>query len=100
MHGDIRQYERNMIIKDYKASTLKILVATDVASRGLNLNDVNLVINFDVPQDPESYIHRVGRTGRAGKEGKAITFAHSSEMKYIDAIERRNKITIKQIDHE
>ena len=100
LHGDIRQYERNQIIRAYKNNELKILVATDVASRGLNLNDVNLVINFDVPQDPESYVHRVGRTGRAGKEGKAITFAHSSEMKYIDSIERRNKITIKQVDIE
>ncbi len=100
LHWDIRQYERNQIIRAYKNNELKILVATDVASRWLNLNDVNLVINFDVPQDPESYIHRVGRTGRAGKEGKAITFAHSSEMKYIDSIERRNKITIKQIDIE
>lgn len=73
-------------------------MATDVASRGLNLNDVSLVVNFDVPQDPESYVHRIGRTARAGAEGKAITFVNTKEMSSIGVIERRNKITIKQVD--
>jgi ATP-dependent RNA helicase DeaD len=98
LHGDMRQYDRNRTIKAYKEGEAKILIATDVASRGLNLNDIALVINYDVPQDPESYIHRVGRTGRAGKEGKAITMVDSREMRLLDAIEKRNKIRIKQID--
>jgi len=71
---------RNITIKDIKADKVKILVATDVASRGLNLNDIQLVINYDVPQDPESYVHRIGRTARAGQSGKAITLVTESEM--------------------
>jgi ATP-dependent RNA helicase DeaD len=74
------------------------LIATDVASRGLNLNDIELVVNLDVPQDPESYIHRIGRTGRAGKSGKAITLVDSREMRLLEMVEKKNKITIKQID--
>jgi ATP-dependent RNA helicase DeaD len=85
-------------IKDLKSDHLKILVATDVAARGLNLNDVQLVINYEVPQDPESYIHRIGRTARAGKSGQAITFADNRELQSLKVIERRNKLTIKQID--
>ena len=87
-------------IKDLKSDYLKILVATDVAARGLNLNDIELVVNYEVPQDPESYVHRIGRTARAGKEGKAITFADSREMESLKMIERRNKVTIKQVDHD
>ena len=64
----------------------------------MNLNDIMLVINYDVPQDPESYIHRIGRTGRAGKEGRAITMVDTREMRLLEAIEKRNKIRIKQID--
>ncbi len=98
LNGDLEQRDRTRIIKAYKADEIKILVATDVASRGLNLNDVSLVVNFDVPQDPESYVHRIGRTARAGAEGKAITFVNTKEMSSIGVIERRNKITIKQVD--
>jgi superfamily II DNA/RNA helicase len=98
LHGDIDQRVRNITIKDIKADKVKILVATDVASRGLNLNDIQLVINYDVPQDPESYVHRIGRTARAGQSGKAITLVTESEMSSIHAIERKNKIQIKEID--
>lgn len=71
-----------------------------MASRGLNLNDIDLVINYDTPQDPESYIHRIGRTARNGQEGKAITFVSDMEEKFLLNIEKRNKLTIKQIDIE
>lgn len=98
IHGDIKQRDRNNTIKAFKENRAKILIATDVASRGLNLNQIDLVINRDVPQDPESYIHRIGRTGRAGADGKAITLATGGEMKYIYTIEKRNKITIKEVD--
>ena len=100
IHGDIDQRHRMRTIKDLKSDYLKILVATDVAARGLNLNDVQLVINFEVPQDPESYIHRIGRTARAGKSGRAITFADSRELEALKVVERRNKLIIKQIDAE
>ena len=100
LSGDMEQRERQASLKDYKENRIKIMVATDVASRGLNMKDIDLVINFDVPQDPESYVHRIGRTARAGKEGKAIMFVSEGEMKTVQTIERRNKIKIKQIDAE
>ena len=98
IHGDIKQRDRNNTIKAFKENKAKILVATDVASRGLNLNQIDLVLNRDVPQDPEAYVHRIGRTGRAWADGKAITLVTREEMKYIHAIEKRNKITIKEVD--
>ena len=98
LHGDVDQRKRNSTIKAFKSGESKILVATDVASRGLNLNDIDLVINYDTPQDPESYIHRIGRTARNGQEGKAITFVSDSEEKSLASIEKRNKLTIKEID--
>ena len=96
----MEQRDRMSTLKAYKENQIKILVATDVASRGLNMKDIDLVINFDVPQDPESYVHRIGRTARAGKEGKAIMFVSEGEMKSVQTIERRNKIKIKQVDGE
>lgn len=98
MSGDLDQRERMAALKAYKENQVKIMIATDVASRGLNMKDIDLVINYDVPQDPESYVHRIGRTARAGKEGKAIMFVTEGEMKNVQVIERRNKIKIKQVD--
>jgi superfamily II DNA/RNA helicase len=72
LNGNMSQGKRNATLKDFKDARLKILVTTDVAARGLNMDNVGLVINFDVPKEPESYIHRIGRTGRAGASGKAI----------------------------
>ena len=100
LSGDMEQRERQASLKDYKENRIKIMVATDVASRGLNMKDIDLVINFDVPQDPESYVHRIGRTARAGKSGKAIMFVTEGEMKSVNIIEKRNKIKIKQIDSD
>lgn len=100
LSGDMEQRDRQASLRDYKENRIKIMVATDVASRGLNMKDIDIVINYDVPQDPESYVHRIGRTARAWKEGKAIMFVSDSEMKTVQTIERRNKIKIKQIDAE
>ena len=98
LHGDIDQYGRMKATREFKTSTKVILVATDVASRGLNFNDVDLVINFDMPQDPEDYVHRVGRTARAGKSGKALMFVTPSEVRKLSFLERANKMQIKEID--
>ena len=75
-------------------------MVTDVAARGINVKNIELVVNFDVPSDPESYIHRIGRTGRAGAEGKAIMFVANDEKFAFRNIEKRNKITIKQVNEE
>lgn len=81
LHGDLSQREREVILKKMREKRISILVATDVASRGLDIQELTHVINFSIPEDPEVYIHRVGRTGRAGKEGTAITFVTPREMR-------------------
>ena len=88
IHGDLSQAKRDSVIRQFKENTIDILVATDVAARGLDISGVTHVYNFDLPQDPETYVHRVGRTGRAGNTGKAITFVVSREMGQFRAIER------------
>ncbi|WP_251518286.1 MULTISPECIES: degradosome RNA helicase CshA [Staphylococcus] len=90
LHGDITQAKRLEVLKKFKNDQLDILVATDVAARGLDISGVSHVYNFDIPQDTESYTHRIGRTGRAGKEGIAITFVNPIEMDYIRQIEHSN----------
>lgn len=98
LHGDIDQYERIKTMKAFKSSHKIILVATDVASRGLNLQNVDLVVNYDIPQDSDDYVHRVGRTARAGQSGEAIMFVTSDELQKLRRLERANKIEVKQID--
>jgi superfamily II DNA/RNA helicase len=74
IHGNKKQNQRQKAIEDFKNSRIQVLIATDIASRGLDINDVTHVINFDLPESYEDYIHRIGRTGRANKKGKALTF--------------------------
>lgn len=88
LHGDMTQYLRERIYKQFKSKHLSILVATDVAARGLDVNDLTHVINYSMPQDPESYVHRIGRTGRAGKQGTAITFVTPAEYRRLIHIQR------------
>jgi ATP-dependent RNA helicase DeaD len=86
LHGDMSQDKRIFVIKDFKEEKYNILVSTDVASRGIHIDDVSLVINYDVPHDKENYIHRRGRTGRKDKYGKAITMVSEKDEKYINEI--------------
>ncbi len=88
LNGDIRQNVREKIIQRLKNKTLDIVVATDVAARGLDVERINLVINYDIPMDAESYVHRIGRTGRAGRTGKAITLITPRERGLLSSIER------------
>lgn len=99
IHGDIPQSKREQVIKRFKDQTIEIMVATDVAARGLDISGVSHVYNFDIPQDPESYVHRIGRTGRAGKKGLAITFVTPREIDHLKVIENvtRKKMTKKPI---
>lgn len=96
IHGDITQSQRELILKKFKMKKINILVATDVAARGIDVNDLTHVINFNLPQDPESYVHRIGRTGRAGKHGTAITIVTSREKRDIAHLERLTKSTIRR----
>jgi ATP-dependent RNA helicase DeaD len=96
LHGDIAQQQREKILKRFKARQIKILVATDVAARGIDVNDLTHVINLGLPQDPESYVHRIGRTGRAGKEGKAISIVDRDGLGKIKFIQKIAKCEIKR----
>lgn len=91
IHGDLSQAKRDSVIRQFREGTIDILVATDVAARGLDISGVSNVYNYDLPQDPESYVHRVGRTGRAGKSGQAVTFVIPREMEHLHVIERLTK---------
>ncbi|EHJ52698.1 DEAD/DEAH box helicase [Streptococcus macacae] len=95
IHGDLDQGKRLRVLRDFKNDNLDILVATDVAARGLDISGVTQVYNYDIPQDPESYVHRIGRTGRAGKHGQSITFVAPNEMGYLQIIENLTKKRMK-----
>ncbi|WP_318508869.1 DEAD/DEAH box helicase [Bacillus sp. T3] len=94
IHGDIPQSKRDQVIRRFKESTIDIMVATDVAARGLDISGVSHVYNFDIPQDPESYVHRIGRTGRAGNKGLAVTFVSPREIDHLRVIENITKSKI------
>ena len=95
IHGDLDQSKRLSVLRDFKAGHLDILVATDVAARGLDISGVTHVYNYDITQDQESYVHRIGRTGRAGKSGQSVTFVTYNEMGYLQAIEKLTKKPMK-----
>ncbi|MDA8082656.1 MAG: DEAD/DEAH box helicase [Nitrospiraceae bacterium] len=96
IHGDFTQDHRDEMMRKFKKGDIDILVATDVAARGLDITDVSHVINFSIPQDPDSYVHRIGRTGRAGKSGIAITFVTPREYRQLRMIEQSAKTKIKK----
>ncbi|MFZ3590205.1 DEAD/DEAH box helicase [Bacillus sp. DJP31] len=97
IHGDMTQAKRMSVLRQFKEGTIEILVATDVAARGLDISGVTHVYNFDVPQDPESYVHRIGRTGRAGKHGIALLFVSSREMSQLRNIEKTTNRKIEKM---
>ncbi|WP_288529657.1 DEAD/DEAH box helicase [uncultured Secundilactobacillus sp.] len=92
IHGDLTQKRRSQILNQFKHGRLDILVATDVAARGIDVEEVSHVYNYDIPQDPDSYVHRVGRTGRAGHHGVSLTFVTPNEMDYLREIEKLTKV--------
>ncbi len=97
MNGDVPQKEREKIIERLRDGRLDVLVATDVAARGLDVDRIDLVVNFDAPGEPEAYVHRIGRTGRAGRTGTALTFFTPREVGRLRAIERATRGTLEQI---
>ncbi|WP_138418991.1 DEAD/DEAH box helicase [Aquibacillus sediminis] len=97
IHGDLTQGKRMSVLNKFKHGRIEVLVATDVAARGLDISGVTHVYNFDVPQDPESYVHRIGRTGRAGKAGEAISFITPREMPHLHLIEKTTKSKVQRM---
>ncbi len=94
IHGDLSQGQREKVLQKFRAKKLTVLVATDVAARGIDIDNLTHVINFALPQDPESYVHRIGRTGRAGKKGIAITLITPSEYRKLVSIQKMSNMTI------
>ncbi|MBE4907807.1 DEAD/DEAH box helicase [Bacillus luteolus] len=94
LHGDLSQAKREQVMKRFREAGMQYLVATDVAARGLDVTGVTHVFNYDIPEDVESYIHRIGRTGRAGEEGVAVTFVAPKDRNYLTMIEKEIKITL------
>lgn len=97
MHGDMSQSQRETVIKRLKSGKVEIVVATDVAARGLDVEQITAVINYDMPSDTESYVHRIGRTGRAGREGKAVLFVTPRQQRMLRDIERYTKQKIEPL---
>ena len=100
IHGNKTQSNRVKALSDFKTGKTRIMIATDIAARGIDINDLGLVINYDIPEQPEIYVHRIGRTARAGKEGKSISLCSSAEIKDLKAIEKLIKKSIPVIEHK
>jgi ATP-dependent RNA helicase DeaD len=98
IHGDLPQSHREKVIQDVRDGKIDILIATDVAARGLDIDDIGYVVNYDMPDDVDDYIHRIGRTGRAGKEGIAVSFVTSEEEHLVKEFELRTGMTIERRD--
>ena len=100
IHGNKSQTARTQALKDFKRGKARVLVATDIAARGIDVESISHVINFDLPNEPESYVHRIGRTARAGKEGTAYSFCAADERDMLRAIEKLTGQKVPQMDHD
>lgn len=96
IHGDLSQQQRNAVMKKFRENQINILVATDVAARGIDITDITHVYNFDLPQEVEFYVHRIGRTGRAKKQGISYSFIRDTEIEHIRRIEKETNVKIKE----
>ncbi|XPV70521.1 MAG: DEAD/DEAH box helicase [Halarcobacter sp.] len=95
-HGDLEQEERNLTLEDFKNGDINILFATDIAARGLDIDDISCIVNFDLPRSTSDYIHRIGRTGRAGKSGLAISFIDYEDFHHFNLIEKRSNLKLQR----
>jgi len=96
LHGDLSQNQRDRVMDDFRKKRFRFLVATDVAARGLDIDDISHIFNYDLPKDPDNYVHRIGRTARVGKRGKAISLISANEIRRLWDIEHRCRIKIQQ----
>lgn len=100
IHGNKSQNQRTKAMHDFKSGRLQVLVATDIAARGLDIDNISHVINYNLPNEPESYVHRIGRTGRAGANGTAYSFCSADERNFLRGIERLTRMKIKVMEHQ
>lgn len=100
IHGNKSQYQRTRALNNFKARKTRVLVATDIAARGIDIENISHVINYDLPNEPENYVHRIGRTARAGTEGTAYSFCEAEDRNYLNQIEKITKRKIEQADHK
>jgi len=99
LHGDYSQHQRDQVMFKFRNNEIDVLIATDIAARGIDVSNVDMVVNHSVPQNPESYVHRIGRTGRAGRSGTAITLVSSNDYKFLQPIQKliRNRLKYKEV---
>ena len=95
-HGDLEQDERTDVLSRFKNRDVRVLVATDIAARGIDIQDLSTVVNYDLPRSPVDYIHRIGRTGRAGAEGVAVSFLDYNDMAHFGVIEKRTNVSVER----
>jgi ATP-dependent RNA helicase RhlE len=100
IHGNKSQNARQRALDQFRAGRLRVLVATDIAARGIDIDDVSHVVNFELPNEPESYVHRIGRTARAGAGGTALSFCDGSERAYLRDIEKLTRLKIEAVEHD
>ena len=98
LHGDMKQEQRTIVMRQFKEGSASVLIATDVAARGIDVVDMDMVINYDLPQELEYYVHRIGRTGRAGRYGQAISFVKPRERNQLRVIERKVQSSLKELE--
>jgi ATP-dependent RNA helicase RhlE len=98
-HGDKSQHARQRTLTNFRRSSTRVLVATDIAARGIDIADLPFVINYELPESAETYTHRIGRTGRAGKTGTALSFCNREERGYLNNINRISKKNLAVIEH-
>ncbi len=96
LHGDISQKNRIFTLEKFKKNNFKIMISTDIGARGLHVDDIDLVVNYKIPKDPEIYIHRIGRTGRAGNAGDSITFVTNKDIRKLSSLEKHTKAKVKE----
>jgi ATP-dependent RNA helicase DeaD len=96
LHGDMTQQMRERVLARFRESSIEILIATDVAARGLDVDDIDLVVNYEIPHDPEDYVHRIGRTGRAGRSGRAVSFVFGRDIYRLQTIEKYTRQSIRR----
>jgi len=100
IHGNKSQVQRTRAMQDFKSGRIQVLVATDIAARGIDVDDISHIINYDLPNEPENYVHRIGRTARAGARGVAYSFCEADERDYLRGIERFARLKIGSAEHQ